>query len=268
MQIRLKHSSNKSLPCCSAALPGFTRLKPIKFFFASNKGPATKRTHTRAFYSCQALERKNIYMYMYIYLFISSPLWSPRAAHHKHSNNISGLSLSLKRGLEKPPHRYSGKPLAERKCRFICFPAEIKVVKSLREAGVCKQKKKKQLQHGWINLAACRCIHQRFLWEQRDSNTHTVKSQTALARCAQGDFLLWQLCVLRGPSRQLQSCSSNQMEGAYFQSNSHSCNQTSHCDKVVLPRRECYLGGNRAEQLRKQSVRPGRVDRGLVHTHG
>lgn len=78
-------------------------------------------------------------------------------------------------------------------------------------------------------------------------HTHTAQSQTALACCAQGDSLLRQLCVLRGPSRRLRSRSSNQMEGAYFQSNSHSCNQTSHCDKVVLPRERTLF---RREQSR------------------
>lgn len=38
--------------------------------------------------------------------------------------------------------------------------------------------------------------------------------------------------------------------------------------RLSSPGRERYLGGSRAERLRKQSVRPGRVDGGLVHTHG
>lgn len=255
MQIRLKHSSNKSLPCCSAALPGFTRLKPTGCS-ASNKGPATKRIHTRISILAKLWK---------IYIFISSSLWSPRAARHKHSNNISGLSLSLKRGLEKPPHGNSGKPLAGG-TPFHLFSGWNESCEKFSRGWSLYAKKKKK--HGWINLAACRRIHQRFLWEQRDSDAHAAESQTALARRAQGDFLLRQLCVLRGPSRRPRSHSSNQMEAAYFQSNSHSCNQTSHCDKVVLPQRERYFGGNGAERLRKQSVRPGRVDGRLVRAHG
>lgn len=207
------------------------------------------KKHMHAFHSCQALERKIIYVFP-----PRSDLPEPLAASTL--IRFQGyLSASNEDWRSRPTGTVGSHSRAER--RFICFPAEIKVVKSLREAGVCMQKEKAPA----INLAACRRIHQRFLGEQRELQHTALRARLPLLAAPKGTFYYGSYAFYEDHHVGCGAVSLIKWRALIPSQTAIPVIGRAAATRLSSPEREPYLGRKRAERLR-------RVDAGLVHTHG